>query len=51
VIDGYQIFVELLHSFEDYVIQLAGMTATAGDQQLTYLLLRALYGLKQSQML
>jgi hypothetical protein len=43
--------MELPHGFEDYVIQLAGMTVTAGDQQLACLLLRALYGLKQSPML
>jgi hypothetical protein len=32
VVDGHQIFVELPHGFKDYVIQLAGMTATAGNQ-------------------
>jgi hypothetical protein len=51
VIDGRQIFVELPHGFEDYVIQLAGMATTATNQQLACLLLRALYGLKQSPML
>jgi hypothetical protein len=51
VMDGHQIYVELPHGFEDYVIQLAGMATTAGNQQLVCLLLRALYGLKQSPML
>jgi hypothetical protein len=33
------------------MIQLAGMATTDSNQQLAYLLLRALYGLKQSPML
>jgi hypothetical protein len=51
VMDGHQIYVELPHGFEDYVIQLAGMATVADSQQLACLLLRALYGLKQSPML
>jgi hypothetical protein len=49
--DGHQIYVELPHGFEDYVIQLAGMAMISTNQQLACLLLRALYGLKQSPML
>jgi hypothetical protein len=30
--DGYQIYVELPHGFEDYVIQLAGIAITADSQ-------------------
>jgi hypothetical protein len=39
MIDGYQIYMELPHRFEDYVIQLAGIAITATNQQLVCILL------------